>query len=239
MKKRVIFCSGLMVAMLLSGCGNTALDSSSSAAETNGQSQSSVSDSGESSDTGASDTLTLEEVLAAPVSDADEFHWRNAIDGSGIYLSGGDCDDDIIVVPDEVDGKTVIGLDPNGLSFLECRAIVLPDSMQTLEDGSIGEVENLEILVYGAGMKEGVMTPTANLPSLKTIYVKDGAQNIPVIMAFGADNLEKVYLPASLDESAMSQTQLVFECATPTLVVEPGSAAEKYAKDNGYSYENP
>lgn len=236
MKKKTIVCIGILTAaFMLTGCGKNGESSSTPASNQSGESSNStVSSEQEQPSTGE---LTLEDVMAAPETDASQFDWRST--DEGVYLRSCSSEDDIIVIPEEVEGKPVLGLDPNSLSYLNCRAIVLPDSATYIETASIGMLENLEILVYGSGVEDEESMPTGALPTLKILAVKEGAKKVPAIMVFGAHDLEKVYLPDSLEAEFLSTVDLIFDSGSPTFIVEPGSAAEQYAIDNGYKYENP
>lgn len=236
MKKKAIVCIGILTAaFMFAGCGKNGESSSALVSSQSGEDSNSTASS-EQKEPSASE-LTLEDVLAAPETDASQFDWRPTEEG--VYLRSCSSEDDVIVVPQEADGQPVIGVDANGLNFLECRALVLPDSVEDLEQGSLGVMDNLEILVYGAGMKEDLFMTAANLPNLKILFVREGAKNVPECMVLNATDLEKVYFPASLTEETLQQDDILLNCGDPTFIVEPGSAAEQYAIDNGYKYENP
>ena len=236
-KTLLALCAALLI---LAGCSNESPASSADTSSPNAQASSDSDSQVEEAPTSeVSGELTLEEVLAAEETDASEFQYSPSATGEGIFISGCTSDDDIIVIPEEIDGQPVVSMGINGVNLLDCRALVLPDSMGYLEDGSIGVLDNLEILVYGSGLQEGIDTPTAIYPNLKIVYVQEGAKNIPGLMACGADKLEKVYLPASLEQTAVDNSMVILQCGDPTFVVPAGSAAEQYAIDNGYKYENP
>lgn len=237
--KKTLFalCAALLI---LAGCSNESPASSADTSSPNAQASSDSDSQVEEAPTSeVSGELTLEEVLAAEETDASEFQYSPSATGEGIFISGCTSDDDIIVIPEEIDGQPVVSMGINGVNLLDCRALVLPDSMEYLEGGSIGVLDNLEILVLGSGMQEGLDMPTAIYPNLRIIYVQEGAKNIPVVITYGADKLEKVYLPASLEKEAFEASVVIADCGDPTFVVPAGSAAEQYAIDNGYKYENP
>lgn len=236
MKKKAIICIGILTAaFMFAGCSKNGESSSKLASsQSEGSSNSIVSSEQKQPST---DELTLEDVLAAPETDASQFDWRPTEEG--VYLRSCSSEDDIIVVPEEADGQPVIGVDANGLNFLDCRALVLPDSIKILEQASLGIMNDLQILVYGSGMEKGLYMPAANLPDLKIVFVNEGAKYIPDCMVVHATGLEKVYLPSSLEEDTFVSNLLLVDCGDPTFIVEPGSAAEQYAIENGYKYENP
>lgn len=226
--------------LILAGCSNESSAPSTDSSSPNTQVGSeAASQEEEAPSSDVSGELTLEEVLAAEETDANEFQYSPSATGEGIFISGCTSDDDIIVIPEEIDGQPVVSMGINGVNLLDCRALVLPDSIEYLEGGSIGVLDNLEILVLGSGMQEGLDMPTAIYPNLRIIYVQEGAKNIPVVITYGADKLEKVYLPASLEKEAFETSVVIANCGDPTFVVPAGSAAEQYAIDNGYKYENP
>lgn len=236
MKKKTMICIGILTAaFMFAGCGKNGESSSTLASsQSEESSNSTVSSEQEQPST---DELTLGDVLAAPETDASQFDWRPTEEG--VYLRSCSSEDEIIVVPEEADGQPVIGVDANGLNYLDCRAIVLPDSVKYIETAALGVLEKLEVLVYGSGIENEESVPIGQLPALKILAVKEGAKKAPLVLAAGAENLEKVYLPASLEADFLSNSRLIFNCGDPTFIVEPGSAAEQYAIDNGYKYENP
>lgn len=233
MKKQSIVLASFAIVLLLTGCGGNGTTVSSTSQSAPQAAVSSGSDSPQQQE--STGELTLEEVLSAPETDAAMFSWRMTEDGA--YLNSYSGNDDIIVIPEEVEGKPVLGIDVNGLNYLDCRAVVMPDSLQRLEQGSLGIMGNLEILVYGTGLQDGLTMPCADMSSVRIIYVKEGAKHIPDYIAIGAQNMEKIYFPESLED--FGDTFLIVDCGDPILVVPAGSAAEQYAIDNGYKYENP
>lgn len=235
MKQKFIVSIGVLTAALvLAGCSSIKENDSSIVPASQPEASSADTAVSESKQETTGE-LTLEDVLAAPETDASQFDWRTT--DNGVYLRSCSSEDDIIVIPEEVDGQPVLGIDANGLNFLDCHAVVLPDSMKSLEYACIGVLENMEILVYGSGLEDGLAMPSGDMPALKIVYVREGAKHVPDCMVMNATELEKVYLPKSLED--FGDTYLIFNCGDPTFIVEPGSAAEQYAIDNGYKYENP
>lgn len=186
--------------------------------------------------------LTVDSLMAYPVSPEEDFKTNRNADGEdtcSIYDYVGD--DEIIVIPETINGCIVTRI--TGYAFSNSspvKAVRLPDTVTTLEDSCFILNKNLEIIVFGSGMRK-VGNPNdggifQNCTNLKTVVLNDGLEEICYFAFSGCDSLTSIEIPTSVTEIA----PIAF-CMMPegfTIIGEAGSYAEQYASENGITFQH-
>lgn len=155
-----------------------------------------------------------------------------------------------LVVPDSV---TTIGR----YAFTGCGEIVLPDSITFIDAGTFSECKFAEItlpskLTYlgEEAFKSNSHLKRVTIPagvtailddtfykctSLETVVLPNTVLGIGYDAFYGCISLKTVYIPQSVGMINSS----AFRDANPslTIICEPGSAAENFAKNRGFAYE--
>ena len=237
MKKRLLIL-GMIFTMAVSsaGCGSSSSDNSGKADQSkqtanvqDSQKDTSSSDkSDDKNDTNykSADEITMDDLMSHDETPAEDFEFNDGRDDIIIDKYVGK--DPIVVIPDEIDGKKVVGF-----SFMNDKNIVavrIGDNITEIDRHAFGNAENLKYIVSGKSVKsiDGYNFYGTNL---KELILNDGLERI------GEDELNVVDPP--LDNSGMdlkipeSVTEL--HVSDFNLIGKPGSYAEQYAKEHADS----
>jgi len=237
MKKRLLIL-GMIFTMAVSsaGCGSSSSDNSGKADQSkqtanvqDSQKDTSSSDKSDNkNDTNykSADEITMDDLMSHDETPAEDFEFNDSTDNIIIEKYVGK--DPIVVIPDEIDGKKVVGF-----SFMNDKNIVavrIGDNIREIDQNAFGNAENLKYLVLGKSVKsiDGYNFYGTNL---KELILNDGLERI------GEDELNVVDPP--LDNSGMdlkipeSVTEL--HVSDFNLIGKPGSYAEQYAKEHADS----
>ena len=172
------------------------------------------------------DEITMDDLMSHDETPAEDFEFNDSTDNITIEKYVGK--DPIVVIPDEIDGKKVVGF-----RFMNDKNIVavrIGDNITEIDQNAFGNAENLKYLVLGKSVKsiDGYNFYGTNL---KELILNDGLERI------GEDELNVVDPP--LDNSGMdlkipeSVTEL--HVSDFNLIGKPGSYAEQYAKEHADS----
>ena len=236
MKKRLLIL-GMIFTMAVSsaGCGSSSSDNSGKADQskqtaTVQDSQKDTSNDSKSDndkkDTKykSADEITMDDLMSHDETPAEDFEFNDNSDEIVIDKYVGK--DPIVVIPDEIDGKKVIGF-----SFMNDKNIVavrIGDNITEIDRYAFGNAENLKYLVLGKSVKSidgGNFFGT----NLKELILNDGLEKI------GEDEFT-YYVDPPLDNSGMdlkipeSVTEL--HVSDFNLIGKPGSYAEQYANEH-------
>ena len=238
MKKRLLIL-GMIFTMAVSSAGCGSSSSSDNAGRTDKQtatvhdSQKDTSNDSKSDndkkDTKykTADEITMDDLMSHDETPAEDFEFNDNSDEIVIDKYVGK--DPIVVIPDEIDGKKVIGF-----SFMNDKNIVavrIGDNIREIDRYAFGNAENLKYLVLGKSVKSidgGNFFGT----NLKELILNDGLEKI------GEDEFT-YYVDPPLDNSGMdlkipeSVTEL--HVSDFNLIGKPGSYAEQYAKEHADS----
>ena len=237
MKKRLLIL-GMIFTMAVSsaGCGSSSSDNAGKTDQTkqtadvqDSQKDTSSSDKSDNkNDTSykSADEITMDDLMSHDETPAEDFEFNDSTDEIVIEKYVGK--DPIVVIPDEIDGKKVVGF-----RFMNDKNIVavrIGDNITEIDQNAFGNAENLKYLVLGKSVKsiDGYNFYGTNL---KELILNDGLERI------GEDELNVVDPP--LDNSGMdlkipeSVTEL--HVSDFNLIGKPGSYAEQYAKEHADS----
>lgn len=172
------------------------------------------------------DEITMDDLMSHDETPAEDFELIDNSDEIVIEKYVGK--DPIVVIPDEIDGKKVVGF-----RFMNDKNIVavrIGDNITEIDRNAFGNAENLKYLVLGKSVKS-IDGDNFYGTNLKELILNDGLERI------GEDELNIVDPP--LDNSGMdlkipeSVTEL--HVSDFNLIGKPGSYAEQYAKEHADS----
>jgi hypothetical protein len=172
-----------------------------------------------------------------PVSDESIFSIRTVDDGVEIEGCKRDIRDKVIVVPETINGKNVVSIGFGAFTEIgSVEAIVLPDSVERTGEGAFTGCEKLKYVYLGAGLKSTGNKTFVSCSSLKEIELPDGMTTIHGGLVVSCPGLEVITVPATvqnIEVGIVSSKEFTGVIRTPK-----GSAAEKYALENGIKVEN-
>ena len=237
MKKRLLIL-GMIFTMVVSsaGCGSSSSDNAGKTDQTkqtadvqDSQKDTSSSDkSDDKNDTNykSADEITMDDLMSHDETPAEDFEFNDSTDNIIIEKYVGK--DPIVVIPDEIDGKKVVGFHDTFTNDKNIIAVRIGDNITEIDRYAFGNAENLKYLVLGESVKSidgGNFFGT----NLKELILNDGLERI------GEDEFTYIVDPP-LDNSGMdlkipeSVTEL--HVSDFNLIGKPGSYAEQYANEH-------
>ena len=237
--KKILACF-LTVCMMITVCGcgksNPAepSDSHTEQAVPTGNSGTEPAET-ESAEKPASDgKITLGDVLNHPVTPAEELNYSENADGDIVIMAYRGTDD-IVVIPDTIDGKAVVSVEKYAFGTAsDVKAIRFADSIRFLDESSCAMNKNLEIVVCGSGMETLGISAFQGCANLHTAVLNDGLKKIDNYVFSTCTSLKEVEIPDSVTE--ISGTAALGQQKEFTFVGTAGSAAEEAAAANGITF---
>ena len=237
MKKRLLIL-GMIFTMAVSsaGCGSSSSDNASKTDQTkqtadvqDSQKDTSSSDkSDDKNDTSykTADEITMDDLMSHDETPAEDFEFNDSADEIVIDKYVGK--DPIVVIPDEIDGKKVVGFNKTFSHDKNIIAVRIGNNITEIDRDAFGNSVNLKYLVLGKSVKSidgGNFSGT----SLKELILNDGLEKIgeddftdyvdPPLNNWGMD----LKIPESVTELHVSDFNLIGK---------PGSYAEQYANEH-------
>lgn len=248
MKKLIALLLSIVMVLSLAACGKDEPakdDDEGKKKETTSQSGNKNGDNSQSGDDDKkdpviTDEISVENLMNYPESPEEDFVCEDYGDGVWTltqYLG----DDKIVVVPETINGKAVevIGSHVFAMSS-PVRAVKLPDSAYKLDGFVFGANEDLEIVVFGSGMREiganeRFSGPFHGCINLREVVLNDGVETIGQLAFSGCESLVSLDIPASVTEI----DSIAFYAAPEgfTIIGEAGSYAEQYANENDINFQ--
>lgn len=234
MKKRLLIL-GMIFTMVVSsaGCGSSSSDNAGKTDQTKQtadvqDSQKDTSSSDNKNDTSykSADEITMDDLMSHDETPAEDFEFNDSTDNIIIEKYVGK--DPIVVIPDEIDGKKVVGFHDTFSHDKNIIAVRIGNNITEIDRDAFGNSVNLKYLVLGKSVKSidgGNFSGT----SLKELILNDGLEKI------GEDDFTD-YVDPPLNNWGMdlkipeSVTEL--HVAEFNLIGKPGSYAEQYANEH-------
>lgn len=240
MKRKLLV--GLVMAIILSLCACGSGDNTGETDKKDAtQNESTTSDNQKVSDKenkkeSKNKGVSLEALESMEVSPLEDFEFRRDGDvADGLQLCGYKGNDEMVVLPEEVDGKKVVSI--SSMVFGEgssVKAIKISDSVQRIS-ASFMDNANLKYVIFGSGLKVVGDGSFANCESLEEVKLNEGVEKIGEA-AFSIENLNYIYIPDTVKEIS---TIAIMTGRNEEVVIagKAGSMAEEHAKQMGFIFE--
>ena len=237
MKKRLLIL-GMIFTMVVSsaGCGSSSSDNAGKTDQTkqtadvqDSQKDTSSSDKSDNkNDTSykSADEITMDDLMSHDETPAEDFEFNDSTDNIIIEKYVGK--DPIVVIPDEIDGKKVVGFNKTFSHDKNIIAVRIGNNITEIDRNAFGNSVNLKYLVLGKSVKSidgGNFSGT----SLKELILNDGLEKIgeddfmdyvdPPLNNWGMD----LKIPESVTELHVAEFNLIGKS---------GSYAEQYANEH-------
>ena len=237
MKKRLLIL-GMIFTMAVSsaGCGSSSSDNSGKADQTkqtanvqDSQKDTSSSDkSDDKNDTSykTADEITMDDLMSHDETPAEDFELIDNSDEIVIEKYVGK--DPIVVIPDEIDGKKVVGFESAFTLNNNIVAVKIGNNVQEVENSAFSGCKKLKYVVMGDSVKTigGRMFAQTNLQEL---VLNDGVQKI------GQDDSNNVFAPPSSNcgmDLKIPESVTELHVSEFNLIGKSGSYAEQYANEH-------
>lgn len=228
MKKVCTILLVLALCFLMNACGNEDKKNHESDANTNPVVS---NDNNETEDT----EITMDTLLNAPASKESDFFCNE--DGAGGYiLTQYLGDDEIVVIPDTINGKQVTEISKYTFAN-DCsvKAIKLSDSVRTISGFAFTQNKNLEIVYCGESLEIIDDSAFQACESLKEIRLNDKLKEIHTLAFSQCTKMQDITIPTSVEMveglafSLMSDSFIIYGAS--------GSPVENYAKTEGIQFK--
>ena len=237
MKKRLLIL-GMIFTMAVSsaGCGSS---SSDNAGKTDQQKQtanvqdsqkdtssSDKSDNKKDTSYKSADEITMDDLMSHDETPAEDFEFNDGRDDIIIDKYVGK--DPIVVIPDEIDGKKVVGFGSAFTLNNNIVAVKIGNNVQEVEKSAFSGCKKLKYVVMGDSVKTigGRMFAQTNLQEL---VLNDGVQKI------GQDDSNNVFAPPSSNcgmDLKIPESVTELHVSEFNLIGKSGSYAEQYANEH-------
>ena len=237
MKKRLLIL-GMIFTMAVSsaGCGSSSSDnagktdqSKQTANVQDSQKDTPSSDkSDDKNDTSykTADEITMDDLMSHDETPAEDFEFNDGRDDIIIDKYVGK--DPIVVIPDEIDGKKVVGFESAFTLNNNIVAVKIGNNVQEVENSAFSGCKQLKYVVMGDSVKTigGRMFAQTNLQEL---VLNDGLQKI------GQDDSNNVLAPPSSNcgmDLKIPESVTELHVSEFNLIGKSGSYAEQYANEH-------
>ena len=176
------------------------------------------------------DEITMDDLMSHDETPAEDFEFNDGRDDIIIDKYVGK--DPIVVIPDEIDGKKVVGFNKTFSNDKDVVAVRIGNNVTEVAKTAFGNCEKLKYVVLGNSVKTigGAAFVNTNLQNL---ILNEGLEKI------GEDDFSNmIYPPMNNEGMDLKVPESVTEMHVIgfNLIVKAGSYAEQYAKENNLTY---
>ncbi len=150
---------------------------------------------------------------------------------------------DSLVVPDTINGRTVIGIGSGAFVNNLAKEITLPDTVEYISEKAF-LMCSMETRNLGSGLKKIAQAGILSCNELTALTFPEGMESMGASSFGGAGALAEVYIPASVtdigqDSSGQAVITYPASCPNVVIVTPSGSLAEEVALANKLTVRNP
>ena len=181
--------------------------------------------------------VTLDNVMNAPASPESDFEvieYSEEIIELSKYLG----DDEIVVIPETVNGKAITRLGAYVFAndyHPNVKAVKLSDSIKTIDDSAFALNQSLEIVIFGKALEKVGLGAFQASENIHSIIVNDNLITVEGLAFCGCTSLTDITLPASATDIHFT----AFDGHHEEFVIygESSSAAEDFAASQGITFK--
>ena len=176
------------------------------------------------------DEITMDDLMSHDETPAEDFEFNDSTDNIIIEKYVGK--DPIVVIPDEIDGKKVVGFNKVFANDKDIVAVRIGNNVTEVAKTAFGNCEKLKYVVLGNSVKTIGGAAFVNT-DLQNLILNEGLEKI------GEDDFSNmIYPPMNNEGMDLKVPESVTEMHVIdfNLIVKAGSYAEQYAKENNLTY---
>lgn len=189
-----------------------------------------------------SESVTAPESAAAAEADApaasaaSDFEFGDNGQGQ-LLVTGYTGAGGVVVIPSEVDGKAVVGI--KRLAFYDQRqtieTIIVPDGIEVIEKDAFHDMQKLQKLVIGEGIKQLPKSAINTNPALTEIELPDSLEVLDEYAILGVASLQQVWLGPNVQEIGYGN---FYPAEESKLEVHgyKSTPVESFCEENGYHF---
>ena len=233
MKKKYLIAMIISMVLALSACGGNegaATEGKDSVTKTESTSDGEKKDS-------KKNEVSLEALENLEASPAEDFEFMpDGMNPNGWSLYGYNGKDEMVVIPEEVDGKKVVSIISEAFGEGSgVKAVKIPDSVEVISRGFEGN-EDLQYVVFGNGLKEIGDCAFQGCNALERVELNEGLEKLGANAFAVVDSLTYIYIPESVTKIEITAIGTANK-ANCVIAGKAGSRAEEYAKERNFTFE--
>ncbi len=177
--------------------------------------------------------VSMEALAASAETPASAFEY--CIEGDGVAITGYLGEDEIVVLPEEIDGKKVLGIHNNvfdGESGV--KAVKLANTIEYIA-ATCMENEELQYVICGEALKEIGDCAFSGCTSMIEIQLNAELEKIGVASFAKCTSLKSVYVPEMVSDIDLGSFYMMTDGFT--IQAKTGTKAEEIANSKGYGFE--
>lgn len=182
------------------------------------------------------ENITVEALEEYPVTDGKYFLYDISDSGNGIRVYDYTGTNDIVVIPEEINGKKVEQV--AGYTFANdsfVRGVVIPETVTSLYETFINNTK-IEVVIAKGVTDLGYAT-FCNCASLKYLILSDKLTTIGEAAISACEALIELYIPATLTQMDQnSKAMFLYLCDKVTIYGEAGSYIETVCQEKGIPF---
>lgn len=191
--------------------------------------------------------------MEAQAAQAGDFAYEVNEDGKGVTITGYQGNGGALTIPAELAGKKVTDIGENAFAYSvgeNLTSVTIEEGVETIGNSAFADCGNLESVRIPGSVKKIGSSAFYMCPKLDTINIAEGVCVIgqEAFKAFEGCALKNITIPASVTEIGYQAIGYVYRDSeygylsvkNEKFVIRGagGTAAEKYAKDNGFRFLN-
>ncbi len=225
----------LMVSVAACGKGNTDVTEKNEPETTVSAQNETTEAPKETGKPASTGSVSLKDVMDHPVTPAEDFEYEEDEETGGIGIIDYQGNDDIVVIPDTIDGKPVTLVEKYSFNFgSTIKGIRISDNVKVVDEGAFGLNDNVEVVVFGTGVTKVGSSAFQDCVKLHTLILNDGLTSIDNLAFSGCVALKELEIPDSVTELINSP---FFGLGKGfTVIGAAGSVAEEVALGNEVSF---
>ena len=234
--KALLSLMGIIV-LGITACGDNGTTSSATPAiESEAVLESSVTEESESVIESMESAGQIENVESA-VGEKDDTQFVGLVEDGVFSITDVISEAEEIIVPDNIDGVTVGKIKKEAFYDLQCKKIVIPNTVTSIGKSAFLNCVNLETIELGTGITSVGASAFSGCKQLKSVTFADGLVTIKGTIFYDCRALEEAFIPASATdiEHGLGNAET---CPNLVIVTPSGSRAEEVANSQGVPVRN-
>lgn len=180
-------------------------------------------------------TVTKDNLNTFPVTD-EEYFDTEPVDG-GVSITGCSSNEKVIVIPETINGKKVVGVSTYAFGGMQMEGIVFPNSVESIGRGAFEMCHQLKYIDLGSGLKSIGSMAFNNCTNLTSVKFPEGMTTFYGAVFYNCDSLTDVIIPGSVIQFSNGIISSL-TCPNAIVVTPKGSAVESYCIERNIPYKN-
>ena len=177
----------------------------------------------------SADDITMDDLKNHEETPGEDFKYRDKSNGEAV-IKEYTCDDPIVVIPNEIDGKKVVDFGKIFTNDKDIVAVKVGDNVEEIADGAFTNCDNLKYVILGKNVKK-FNDNNVGGKKLEALELNDGLEELGT-----GSSTTGVIVMGDIDVKIPESVKKMDFACKKAMIVKAGSYAESYAKENNMDY---